>query len=131
MRQSPFQGVFFHILVDVCSCGWDCYCDVLLTLYCDPDVLEIGALPPGISRQDLGGGGELVRLGSRPHIVNATLEVLCQPTESNYLWTYCVWLLVLPSWITISSSVSSLNLRFRRGRSIDPVSGIRLGGHVD
>ena len=77
----------FHFLVNVCSCGWDRDCDVLLTLYCDPDVLGIGELAPRISFQGLNGRGELVRLGYRPHVVNVTLEVLYQPSESNYFWT--------------------------------------------
>ena len=66
-----------HFLVDFRSCGRDRYQDVLLTLYCNPDVLWIGALLPSITRQGLGGCGKLIRLGSRSHIIDVTLEVLC------------------------------------------------------
>ena len=73
-----------HFLVYVCSCGWGRYCDVLLTLYLHPDVLGIRALAPGIACQGLGGPGELAHLGSGPHVINVTLEVLCQHSERNY-----------------------------------------------
>ena len=39
-----------HLHIDIRSLGGDRYRDILLTLYCDPDVLRIGALSPGITR---------------------------------------------------------------------------------
>ena len=51
-------------------------CKVLLTLDGDPDVLGIGPLAPFITRQCLGGCGELFRLGSCIHVINMTLQVL-------------------------------------------------------
>ena len=44
----------FHSLVYAHSCSWDRDRDVLLMLYCDLDVLRIGTLPSGITRQGLG-----------------------------------------------------------------------------
>ena len=52
-------------------------------LYCNPDVLRIGALLPGITRQGLGGSGKLIRLGYRSHVLDLTLEVLSQTTEGR------------------------------------------------
>ena len=65
-----------HVLVYVSSCGRDRDCKVLLTLDGDPDVLGIGPLAPVITRQGLGGCGELFRLGSCIHVINMTLQVL-------------------------------------------------------
>ena len=66
-----------HFLIDVRSCGMDRDQDVLLKLYCNPYVLGIGALPPGITRQGLDGCSKLIRLGSRSHVVDVILKVLC------------------------------------------------------
>ena len=66
-----------HFLVNVRYFVMDRDRDVLLKLYCDLDVLGIGALPPGITRQGLGGCSKLIRLGSRSHVVDVTLELLC------------------------------------------------------
>ena len=72
-----YKGEICHVLVNVRSCGRDRDRYVLLTLYYDPDVLMIGALPPGINLQGLGGCGKLIRLGSLSHVIDMTLEVPC------------------------------------------------------
>ena len=51
-----------HTHFDIRSLGGDRDCNILLMLYCNPDVLRIGALLPGITRQGLGGSGKLIRL---------------------------------------------------------------------
>ena len=66
-----------HFLVDIRSFGRDRDRGVLLTLYSDPDVLRISILPPGITRQGLGGCSKLIRLVSYSHAVDVTLEVSC------------------------------------------------------
>ena len=65
-----------HVLVNVRSRGWDWDDHVLLTLDGDPDILGIGVLSRGITRQGLGGSGKLIRLGSFPYVIYLTLQVL-------------------------------------------------------
>ena len=130
-RQSPFRGGVRHLRFNIWYFGGDRDHDILLTLYSDSDVLGIRALPPGITRHVLGHSSELIRLGSRSHVVDATLEVLKQATEGCSLWNYRGRPFVLPSQIAISLSVSPFDLWFCRGQSLASVSGIRLGGHVD
>ena len=103
----------------------------LLTLYCNPDVLRIGALLPGITRQGLGGSGKLIRLGYLSHVVDVTLEVLCQSTEGHYFWPYRGQPFVLPSSISVSLLISPFDLWFCRGSSLASISRFRLGENVD
>ena len=72
-----YKEEIFHFLVDVRSCGWDRDRDILMTLYCNTDVLGIGTLPPGIDLQGLVGCSKLIRLVSRSLVVDVPLEVLC------------------------------------------------------
>ena len=55
---SKEELLHFHIDIRYWGRDWDR--DVLLTLYCDPDVLIIGALPPGITCRGFGGWGKLM-----------------------------------------------------------------------
>ena len=72
-----YNEEIFQFLVNACTCGWYRDRDILLTIYCDPDVLRIGALLPGITLQGLGSCGELICLGSSSHVVDVNFEVLC------------------------------------------------------
>ena len=65
-----------HVLINVRYHGQDWGDHFLLPLDRYPDVLGIVALVPGINRQGLGGRGELVGLGSCPHVIYATLQVV-------------------------------------------------------
>ena len=103
-----------HVLVNVPYHGWYWDDHILLLLDGYPDILRIVALSPIITRQGLGGSGELVGFGSCPQIVYVTFQILSNLAQSYFPRNFCDWILVL-SYCVMVHFLVSLNIRLCRG----------------